>query len=119
MARLGGLPTRSSTEQKQEDQRILEEYVGDDQRLLDGLSAQDRENLLVEARARALANQYGKHRHDHERARTPPGFWRTDMPDTQELESDREAAQRLEREKVEERYREAMRPGGLWTWADE
>lgn len=119
MARLGGLPTRSSTEQKQEDQRILEEYVGDDQRLLDGLSAQDRENLLVEARARALANQYGKHRHDHERAWTPPGFWRTDMPDTQELESDREAAQRLEREKVEERYREAMRPEGLWTWADE
>lgn len=118
MARLGGSPTRSSKEQEQEDQRILEEYVGDDRRLLDGLSAEDREDLLVEARARALANQYGKHRHDHERARTPPGFWRTDMPDTQELESDREAAQRLEREKVEERYREAMRPGGLWTWAD-
>jgi hypothetical protein len=41
------------------------------------------------------------------------------MPDTQDEESDREAAERLEREKVEERYREAMRPGGLWTWADE
>jgi len=119
MARLGGLPTNTSTDQTEEDQRILEEYVGEDRHLLDGLSSQDRDNLLVEARARILANQYGRHRHTHQRARSPPGFWRTDMPDTQEMESDREAAQRLEREKVEERYREAMRPGGLWTWADE
>lgn len=119
MARLGGLPTKSTTEQEQEDRKILEEYVGDDRHLLEGLNAQDREDLLVEARARTLANQYGRHRHNHQRARTPPGFWRTDMPDTQDLRSDREAAQRLEREKVEERYREAMRPGGLWTWADE
>lgn len=120
MARLGGLPQKSSsTEQEQEDRRILEEYVGDDRSLLDELNAQERENLLVEARARILANQYGRHRHSHQRARTPPGFWRTEMPDTQELRSDREAAQRLELEKVEERYREAMRPGGLWTWADE
>ena len=119
MARLGGLPANTSAEQAKEDQRILEEYVGEDRHLLDGLGGQDRDDLLVEARARILANQYGRHRHTHQRARSPPGFWRTDMPDTQEMESDREAAQRLEREKVEERYREAMRPGGLWAWADE
>jgi hypothetical protein len=119
MARVGGLPANTFAEQTEEDQRILEEYVGEDRHLLGGLSGQDRDNLLVEARARILANQYGRHRHTHQRARSPPGFWRTDMPDTQERESDREAAQRLEREKVEERYREAMRPGGLWTWADE
>ena len=119
MARLGGLPVNNSTEQTEEDQRALEEYVGEDRHLLDGLSGQDRDNLLVEARARILANQYGRHRHTHQRAQSPPGFWRTDMPDTQETKSDREAAQRLERGKVEERYREAMRPGGLWTWADE
>ena len=119
MARVGGLPAKCPAEQAVEDQRILEEYVGDDQNLLNGLNAQERANLLVEARARAIANQYGRHRHSHQRARTPPGFWRTNMPSTQELESDREAARRLDREKVEERYREAMRPGGLWTWADE
>ncbi|KAJ5765545.1 hypothetical protein N7520_005104 [Penicillium odoratum] len=119
MARLGGLPAKSPSEQQEEDQRVLEEFVGEDRHLLEGLSAQARDDLLVDARARAIANQYGKHRHNHQRARSPPGFWRTDMPSTQELESDREAAQRLEREKVEERYREAMRPGGLWTWADE
>ncbi|KAJ6001790.1 hypothetical protein N7499_002346 [Penicillium canescens] len=119
MARLGGLPGRSGAAKEEEDQRILQEYLGDDTQLLQTLKGQDRENLLVEARARALANQYGRHRHTHQRAQSPPGFWRTGMPDTQDEESDREAAERLEREKVEERYREAMRPGGLWTWADE
>lgn len=119
MARMGVQGTNASAEQQEEDQRILEEYVGEDRHLLEGLSDKDRENLLVEARARALANQYGRHRHTHQRARSPPGFWRTEMPSTQEIEADREAARKLEREKVEERYREAMRPGGLWTWADE
>ncbi|CAI7672138.1 unnamed protein product [Penicillium crustosum] len=119
MARLGGLPGKSGAEQQEEDQAILEEFVGEDTQLLRNMSGKERENLLVEARARALANQYGRHRHTHQRAQSPPGFWRTDMPDTQEEKEDLEAAKRLEREKVEERYREAMRPGGLWTWADE
>ncbi|KAJ5383303.1 DNA repair protein Sae2/CtIP [Penicillium concentricum] len=119
MARLGGLPGKSGVAQEEEDQAILQEFVGEDTQLLRNTSGKERENLLVEARARALANQYGRHRHTHQRAQSPPGFWRTDMPDTQEGEDDLEAAKRLEREKVEERYREAMRPGGLWTWADE
>jgi hypothetical protein len=118
MARLGGLPGKSGAEKEQEDE-ILGEFVGEDTQLLKNLSGQEREDLLVEARARALANQYGRHRHTHQRAQSPPGFWRTDMPSTQEEEVDREAAKRLEREKVEERYREAMRPGGLWIFADE
>ncbi|KAJ5959051.1 DNA repair protein Sae2/CtIP [Penicillium vulpinum] len=119
MARLGGLSGKSGAEQEEEDQAILQEFVGEDTQLLRNMSGKERENLLVEARARALANRYGRHRHAHQRAQSPPGFWRTDMPNTQEEEDDLEAAKRLEREKVEERYREAMRPGGLWTWADE
>ncbi|CAG8907338.1 unnamed protein product [Penicillium egyptiacum] len=119
MARLGGLPGKSGAGQEEEDQAILQEFVGEDTQLLRNMTGKKRETLLVEARARALANQYGRHRHTHQRAQSPPGFWRTDMPDTQEEEDDLEAAKRLEREKVEERYREAMRPGGLWTWADE
>ncbi|CAG8029246.1 unnamed protein product [Penicillium nalgiovense] len=119
MARLGGLPGKSGAGQDEEDQAILQEFVGEDTQLLRNMTGKERENLLVEARARALANQYGRHRHTHQRVQSPPGFWRTDMPDTQEEEDDLEAAKRLEREKVEERYREAMRPGGLWTWADE
>ncbi|CAI7671001.1 unnamed protein product [Penicillium manginii] len=116
MARLGGLPTNNA---EQQNQQILEEYLGEERHRLEGLSPQDRERLLIEAKARVIANQYGKHRHAHQRARTPPGFWRTEMPTTQELEADWEAAGNLERDKIEERYREAMRPGGLWTWADE
>lgn len=69
--------------------------------------------------ARAIANSYGKHRHHHQRPRSPPGFWRADMPSTQDLERDREDASKYEREKVKERYEEAMRPGGLWKYADE
>lgn len=118
MVRLGGLPGRSEMEQEQEDE-ILREFVGENTQLLQNLNGQERENLVVEAKARALANQYGRHRHTHQRAQSPPGFWRTDMPSTQEEELDREAAKGLEREKVEERYREAMRPGGLWIFADE
>lgn len=119
MIRLGGLPAQSGLEQEEEDQTILREFVGDNSQMLRDLSGRERDNLLVEAKTRLLANKYGRHRHTHQRAQSPPGFWRTDMPDTQEIEHDLEAAKRLEREKVEERYREAMRPGGLWTWADE
>lgn len=120
MARIGGLPTnleRSSLES--EERKILEDYLGDDKHLLDIMDPKDRAGLLHEAQARLLADAYGKHRHNHPRSSTPPGFWRTDMPDTQELERDREEARKQEREKVHERYREARRPGGLWKFADE
>ncbi|KAF7165635.1 hypothetical protein CNMCM5623_009774 [Aspergillus felis] len=102
----------------EEEQKMLEDYLGEEKHLLDHLSAEERQSLLHEARARRMANLYSKHRHDHQRPSTPPGFWRTDMPDTQELEHDRKAANNLEREKVKERYREAMR-GGMWKFADE
>ncbi|KAI9807503.1 MAG: hypothetical protein M1825_005443 [Sarcosagium campestre] len=69
--------------------------------------------------AKSLADQYGKHRQAFERRKTPPGFWRADMPNTQELERDREVARRMEREKVGERQREAMRRGGKWLFRDE
>ncbi|KAL3433159.1 DNA repair protein endonuclease SAE2/CtIP C-terminus-domain-containing protein [Aspergillus tetrazonus] len=101
------------------DREILEEYLGEDMNKIDTLNSKICDNLLVEAKTRVFANRFGKHRHQHHRSGTPPGFWRTEMPGTQELEEDREEAGRLEREKVQERYREAMRPGGLWKFADE
>ncbi|KAL1967245.1 hypothetical protein VTN77DRAFT_3291 [Rasamsonia byssochlamydoides] len=110
---------RASVQSAEVDRRILEEYLGDQKHVLDELSDREREDLLVEAKARFLADRYGRHRYAHERPRSPPGFWRTDMPSTQELARDREEAKALEREKIKERYREAMRPGGLWKFADE
>ncbi|PKX94515.1 SAE2 C-terminal domain-containing protein [Aspergillus novofumigatus IBT 16806] len=119
MARLGGPPTTTDgSDDGEEEQKMLEDYLGEEKHLLDQLSAEERQSLLHEARARRMANLFSKHRHDHQRPSTPPGFWRTDMPDTQELEHDREVANNLEREKVKERYREAMR-GGMWKFADE
>ncbi|OGM41964.1 hypothetical protein ABOM_009380 [Aspergillus bombycis] len=119
MARLAGLRTDPTVSRQEDDQKILEDYLGGDKYLLDTLGEMDRQKLLDEAKARLIADCFGKHRNHHQRAATPPGFWRTDMPDTQELDFDREEARRLERDKVKERYREAMRPGGIWKYADE
>ena len=52
------------------------------------------------------------------RAVTPPGFWNADMPSTQQEAENREAARAMERERIQERYFEALR-GGIWKFADE
>ena len=116
MARLGGVPAEPRRSH-QEDAGDIEDKSEDGQQLL-GVGEGEAEDGLLPG-TRLIANYYGKHRHDHQRARTPPGFWRTEMPDTQDLERDREEARRQEREKVKERFREARRPGGLWKYADE
>ncbi|KUL85813.1 hypothetical protein ZTR_07316 [Talaromyces verruculosus] len=98
---------------------LLEDHLGDNKTALQQLSEQALSGLLIEAKARQLANHFGKHRHAYERARSPPGFWRADMPTTQELAEDRMEADRMERAKILERVEEAMRPDGLWKFADE
>lgn len=76
-------------------------------------------NLVHEARAKRLANLYGKHRTAFERENSPPGFWSTDMPGTQEEKENREQARVRDREEVERRYEEAMKGDGRWLFADE
>lgn len=98
---------------------LLESYLGDDCHRLSTMSEDEKETLWVEAKTRELANASGKHRHRYARMSTPPGFWRADFPSTQEGEEYREEAAKLERDIIEERYREAMRPGGLWMFRDE
>ena len=94
------------------DTQVLEEYLGPNwEEVMGHYSKDKRGDLLMQARAQSLANQHGKHRQAFERRSTPPGFWRTDMPTTQEEKEDRSRAQELERQKVEERWREALRPG--------
>jgi hypothetical protein len=83
------------------------------------MKAEEREELVLQAKTKLVADNHGKHRHAYERRVTPPGFWRTDMPSTQEIERDREAARGLERKGVEERWRESMREGGRWLFRDE
>ncbi|KAI0514490.1 DNA repair protein endonuclease SAE2/CtIP C-terminus-domain-containing protein [Xylaria bambusicola] len=109
---------RAST-RPDEFHRLLESYLGDDCHRLSAMSKAEKETLWVEAKMRELANASGKHRHRYPRMPTPPGFWRTDFPSTQEGEEYNEEAAKLELEIIDERYREAMRPGGLWIFRDE
>ena len=109
----------SSQDDPNDEQRLLEDYVGDDRGRLEGNSSEARKELLIEAQAKTFADRHGRHRHAFERRVTPPGFWRTDMPTTQEVERDREAAKRMDKDRVDERYREAMREQGRWIFRDE
>ena len=102
---------------KEEAERILEDYLGDEKHILEHISGHAREELLLEARTWFLANRYGRHREN--RQPSPPGFWRTDMPDTQEMERDHAEAEKLEHKTIMARHREAMRPGGLWKFANQ
>ncbi|RDA94236.1 hypothetical protein CP533_0560 [Ophiocordyceps camponoti-saundersi (nom. inval.)] len=105
--------------QRIEEQKLLEDYLGDAAYRLASMSGPERAELWVEAKAQELANKYGKHRHRFSRMQSPPGFWNADFPSTQELELDRVEAAKRERLAVAERHREATRPGGRWLFRDE
>ena len=101
------------------DTRLLVSYLGISADDVSNLSAEGRQKELAAAYAELFANQFGKHRQQWERARSPPGFWNADFPSTQTQMRDRMEAVRREREKVEERAREARREGGKWLFRDE
>ncbi|EFW22501.1 conserved hypothetical protein [Coccidioides posadasii str. Silveira] len=98
---------------------LLEEFHVDKKDKLRNISSDRLYELLVEAKAWELSNRFGRHRYTHGRAASPPGFWRTDMPTSQEALDDREKAGEMERERVHVRYKEALRRDGVWKFADE
>lgn len=111
---MGARPTNKS------DAEVLESFLGECWEQIMGAYPRDkRDNILKQARATALAKEHGKHRQAFERRSTPPGYWRTDMPTTQEAADDRAKAQEMVRQKVEERWREAMRGNERWLFRDE
>lgn len=112
------LLSSSPVEEDDADRRLLENFLGTDRERLETMTSEDRAELLLDAKTKQLAEAYGRHRHAHDRPKSPPGFWRTDMPGTQEMEQDRIEAQKRVRQAVEERRREAAR-GGMWKFADE
>lgn len=105
--------------QQREEQKLLEDYLGDAAFRLGIMTPQERAETWVEAKTQELANKYGRHRHRYSRQQSPPGFWDADFPNTQELASDRVEASKRERKAIADRYREAMRPGGRWIFRDE
>jgi hypothetical protein len=113
-------PTKPLTASQEEaDSILLDEYLGDNAYKLQNMSKEERDEVLLQARTRDYANKNGKHRHAFERPSSPPGFWRADMPTTQEEIEDRERAREEDRNIVEERYQEAMRKGGRFIFRDE
>ncbi|RFU32308.1 hypothetical protein B7463_g4050, partial [Scytalidium lignicola] len=112
-------PGARTLSQEEHNKALLEEFVGDNKHQLESMTAAEKDELLVQAKTRELANKLGRHRHAFERRKTPPGFWETDMPNTQEELTIRELAKKAERELVEQRYMEAMRPGGAYIFGDE
>lgn len=102
------------------DAEALEAFLGDDWRNhIGGYSAEKRKEIVTQAHVFVFANQHGKHKSAFERRSTPPGFWDTDFPTTQQIEENRKQAVEMERKQVEERWREAMREGGRWLFRDD
>ncbi|KAI1327233.1 SAE2-domain-containing protein, partial [Xylariaceae sp. FL0255] len=107
-----------STTGPHEFQSLLESYLGDDCHRLGSMSEAEKEALWIEAKTRELSNASNTHRHRYSPIGTPPGYWETDFPSTQEHEDHNRQVAQMEREMVDERYREAMRPGGRWIFRD-
>lgn len=112
---LGGTAMSGKT-----DAQALELYLGPFWTdVISSYGPDERKHLVNQAHVHVFAEQNGKHKHAFERRSTPPGFWRTDMPTTQESSQDRAQARRMESDAVEERWREALRPNGRWMFRDE
>ncbi|KAF1961365.1 SAE2-domain-containing protein [Byssothecium circinans] len=104
----------------QEDE-LLQDYLGNayDSFGLTQMSQEERKEVVLQARTRQMAKQFGKHRQAYQRGRSPPGFWRMEFPSTQDLEADKAKAKEMQKEIVKERWLEANRQGGRWIFKDE
>jgi len=98
---------------------LLNDFMGDNAYKIQHMKPEQREELLLQAKTRELSNKLGKHRHAYGRRASPPGFWRADFPTTQEHLEDKKRAKEKERDLVQQRYEQAMRPGGAYIFRDE
>lgn len=105
--------------QEERDEALMEDFLGADADKLKHMSRGEKEETLIQAKTREIANKNGRHRHAYHRQSSPSGYWRIDFPTTQEDMEDRAKTKQQDREEVERRYRHAMRPGGAWLFRDE
>ena len=101
-----------------EDHRLVKEYMGDNYPQWRKMNQKEKDEEWMMAQKWNFGKTFGRHK-DNGRQATPPGYWRVDMASTQERAQDEEEAERMEREKVEGMWREAMRKGGAFLFADE
>ncbi|KAI4139540.1 MAG: hypothetical protein L6R39_006235 [Caloplaca ligustica] len=106
--------------QHDEEDKMIRDYLGDEQAYkIRNMSEEDRAEVLLQAKTKILADQYGRHREVYAREPSPVGFWDVDMPDSQQVQEQKRLAEIRTRQKVEERYREAMTKDGVWKFRDE
>lgn len=117
---LPNLPGQSMQEEPATDHELLLDLLGPaSEGRIAKLTPAARNNLLLEARTKRVAQAYAKQRQDYDKDKDVPGFWMADMPGTQEDEENRVVAKQRERDEVKRRYEDAMRGGGRWVFADE
>ncbi|KAL9061074.1 MAG: hypothetical protein Q9206_000706 [Seirophora lacunosa] len=108
-----------ASSQEDEDLRMMEDFLGDQAYRLRNMSEGEKAEVLLQSRTKVLADHYGRHREVYAREPSPIGYWDVDMPSTQQAEEQVKLAEARTRQKVEERYREAVRTDGLWKFRDE
>lgn len=103
------------------DEEALQHFFGADWRLhMAFRSPDDQKEITVLAHEHMANSSRTSHLSSRpDRAKSPPGFWRMDMPDTQELKADQKAAEEAEQRMIEERWHEALRANGKWLFRDE
>lgn len=103
---------------KAAEEALMRDYLGGDANRLGQMQEEEKAELLLKAKTKQFADQFGKHRQTFTRAPETAGYWNMDFPSTQEMERDRQENKVIERLKIEERWQEALR-GGMWIFADE
>ncbi|KAI5800352.1 DNA repair protein endonuclease SAE2/CtIP C-terminus-domain-containing protein [Peziza echinospora] len=73
----------------------------------------------LEKKVKRFSDKFLNHRDHFERPKTPPGFWDSAFPTTQEMRENNRAARMEEREKVDGMRREAKKGGGRYVFRDE
>ncbi|KAL8912196.1 MAG: hypothetical protein Q9171_002758 [Xanthocarpia ochracea] len=105
--------------QEYDERSMLEDYLGNQAYRLKGMSKEEKAETLLQAKTKILADHYGRHREVYAREPSPVGYWDVDMPNSQETAEIRRMAEIRSRQKVEERYREALKQDGMWKFRDE
>lgn len=105
--------------QEFDEQAMMEDYLGDQAYRLKSMSPERKAETLLQAKTKVMADHYGRHREVYAREPSPVGYWDVDMPNSQEAAENGRLAEIRTRQKVEERYNEAVKQDGLWKFRDE
>ncbi|KAL8900139.1 MAG: hypothetical protein Q9192_001224 [Flavoplaca navasiana] len=105
--------------QEVDEQGMLEDYLGDQAYRLRSMSREQKAETLLQSKTKILADHYGRHREVYAREPSPVGYWDVDMPNSQQAAEYSRLAEVQTRQKVQQRYQEAMKKDGLWKFRDE